>query len=151
MSYGASVEAPIVYDEAPPYRNYRPDMAEMPVMSAADVATMRRRNTISKQLPAMPASSMGDLSFTNYDQVKAFQDMQALAVGQGDRKYAERVNRNQAKAEETELENYNRKASKNNNARQAYKRSEYGKAVDKNAVNRIAQGIGALHVLYPIR
>ena len=151
MAYGYTTEAPLTYDEAPPYRNFRPDMEELPTLSAADVRTLRRQNTIAKQLPAMPASGMGDLSFTNYGQIKAFQDMQALAVGQADRKYAERVNRAQAKAEEQAVTNYVEKAGKNHNARNAYRRSEYGKNVDRAAVNRIAQGIGALHVLYPIR
>ena len=105
MAYGYTTEAPLVYDEAPPYRNFRPDMEELPTLSAADVRTLRRQNTLAKQLPAMPASGMGDLSFTNYGQIKAFQDMQALAVGQADRKYAERVNRAQAKAEEQAVTN----------------------------------------------
>ena len=151
MAYGYTTEAPMVYDEAPPYRNFRPEMNELPTLSAADVRTLRRQNTLAKQLPAMPASGMGDLSFTNYNQIQAFKDMQALAVGQADRKYAERVNRAQMKAEEDQLNSYVEKGAKNYSARNAYRRSEYRKDIDRAAVNRIAQGIGALHVLYPIR
>ena len=152
MSYGYTVAAPMVLEENPlPYRDFKPEEKELPEIKAAEVGVLRKKNTLAKQLPAMPASSIGDLSFTNYNQVKAYEDMQALGVGQADRKYAERMNRAQAKAEEQAVSAYVEGASKNYNSRQAYKRSEYGKKVDRGAVNRIAQGIGALHVLYPIR
>jgi len=155
MAYGYTTEAPMDSGYIPnsSFVPGRPDMpdASLPTIKAASTDTLGRRNTLAKALPAMPASKIGDLSFTNYRQVKAYEDMQALAVGQADRKIAERQNEAQRKYEEQQLQGYTEKASKNYNSRNAYKRSEYGKNRDRAAVHRIAQGIGALNVLFPIR
>ena len=94
MAYGYTTEAPMDSGYIPPssFLPGRPDMpdASLPVMQAASTDTLGRRNTLAKALPAMPASEIGDLSFTNYRAVDAAEQMQALAVGQGDRKYAEK-------------------------------------------------------------
>ena len=107
MAYGYTVAAPMVRDTGSvAYRNFRPESKELPEIKAAEVGTLRKQNTLAKQLPAMPASAIGDLSFTNYSQVKAYEDMQELAVGQADRKYAERMNAAQARAEEIGINRY---------------------------------------------
>ena len=155
MAYGYSIAAPIDSGYIPPsnFLPGRPDMpdASLPVIQAASTDTLGRRNTLAKSLPAMPASEIGDLSFTNYRAVDAAEQMQALAVGQADRKYAERVNKAQTKAEEEAMNTYLEKVSKNANSRQAYKMSETGKRRDRYYVNQIAGGLGALHLIYPIR
>ena len=131
----------------------RPDLpdASLPVMQAASTDALGRRNTLAKALPAMPASEIGDLSFTNYRAVDAAEQMQALAVGQADRKYAEKANRAQTKAEEKALSDAVEKMNKNSSAGQAYRRSEYAKNKTRYHTKQIASGLGILGSLFPIR
>jgi len=155
MAYGYTTEAPMDSGYVPPssFLPGRPDMpdASLPAIQAASVDTLGRRNTIAKALPAMPASEIGDLSFTNYRAIDAAQQMQALAVGQGDRKYAEKMNRAQAKAEEQQLTDYVEKTGKNYGSKQAYKRSEFAKNKSRYHTKQIASGLGILGSLFPIR
>jgi hypothetical protein len=72
--------------------------ASVPLIEAVSTSTLGRRNTIAKALPAMPASEIGDLSFTNYRAVDAAKQMQALAVGQAERKAYEKDNKLRSKA-----------------------------------------------------
>ena len=154
MSYGYTVEAPMDNGYIPnsSFVPGRPDMpdASLPVIAAASTDTLGRRNTLAKALPAMPASEIGDLSFTNYRQVKAFEDMQALAVGQADRKFAERQNRAVSKYKNDQAQKIAEKDAKPE-GRSAYKRSKFSDRKKRNAANRIAQGLGALHVMFAIR
>ena len=155
MAYGYSIAAPMDsgYMPASSFVPGRPDMPDssMPVIKAASVDTLGRQNTLAKALPAMPSSEIGDLSFTNYRAVDAAEQMQALAVGQADRKIAERNNKRISKAKNDQAQKYAEATSKNANSRQAYKMSEFGKKRDRYYVNQIAGGLGALHLLYPIR
>ena len=155
MAYGYTTEAPMDSGYIPPssFLPGRPDMPDssLPVIQAASTDTLGRRNTIAKALPAMPASEIGDLSFTNYRAVDAAEQMQALAVGQADRKYAEKVNRAQAKAEEQALSDAVEKMNKNSNAGQAYRRSEHAKNKTRYHTKQIAGGLGILGSLFPIR
>ena len=94
---------------------------------------------------------IGDLSFTNYKQIEAAENAYAQAVGSADRKSAERHNRQVSAAKDEQAQKYAERSSKNYNSRRAYKGSESGKARDRNAALRIAQGIGALDVMFSIR
>ena len=102
MAYGFSIAAPIDsgYIPSSSFVPGRPDMpdASMPLIEAVSTSTLGRRNTLAKALPAMPASEIGDLSFTNYRAVDAALQMQALAVGQAERKAYERNNKLRAQA-----------------------------------------------------
>ena len=155
MSYGYTTEAPMDSGYIPPssFLPGRPDLPDstLPVMQAASTDALGRRNTLAKALPAMPASEIGDLSFTNYRAVDAAQQMQALAVGQGDRKYAEKVNRAQTKAEEQALSDAVEKMNRNSGASQAYRRSEHAKKKTRYHTKQIAGGLGVLGSLFPIR
>ena len=155
MAYGYTTEAPMDSGYIPPssFLPGRPDLPDssLPVIQAASTDALGRRNTLAKALPAMPASEIGDLSFTNYRAVDAAEQMQALAVGQADRKYAEQVNRAQAKAEEDELNDYVEKTGKNYSSKQAYRRSEYAKNKTRYHTKQIAGGLGILRSLFPIR
>ncbi len=154
MSYGYTVQAPMDSGYIPnsSFVPGRPDMPDssMPTIAAASTDTLGRRNTLAKALPAMPASGIGDLSFTNYRQVKAFEDMQALAVGQADRKVAERNNRAVSKYKNDQAQKIAEDQSKPR-GREAYKRSKFSDRKERYTVNRIAQGLGALHLMFPIR
>ena len=108
MAYGFSVEAPIDSGYIPPssFVHGRPDMPDgsVPLIEAVSTSTLGRRNTIAKALPAMPASEIGDLSFTNYRAVDAALQMQALAVGQAERKAYEQQNKLRAQAKDRAMQ-----------------------------------------------
>lgn len=108
-------------------------------VSAVDVGTLGRTNTLARSLPPMPSGLLGNLSYSNSEQIAQFKEMQAIAVGTADRKMAERMNRAQAKAEEQAVTKYTERAAKNNNSRSAYKRSKYGDARERGAVWRTLQ------------
>ena len=108
MAYGFSIAAPMDNGYIPPssFLPGRPDLpnAGMPAIEAVSTETLGRRNTLAKALPAMPASEIGDLSFTNYRAVDAAEQMQALAVGQAERKAYERDNKMRAKAKDRAMQ-----------------------------------------------
>ena len=155
MSYGYTTEAPMESGYIPPssFLPGRPDLPDssLPVIQAASTDALGRRNTLAKALPAMPASEIGDLSFTNYRAVDAAEQMQALAVGQGDRKYAERMNKARAQARGQAMTDAVEKMSGNPSAGQAYRRSEYAKKKTRHHTKQIAGGLGILGSLFPIR
>ena len=108
MAYGFSIAAPIDSGYIPPssFVPGRPDMpdASLPLIEAVSTSTLGRRNTLAKALPAMPASEIGDLSFTNYRAVDAAEQMQALAVGQAERKAYEKNNKLRAQAKDRAMQ-----------------------------------------------
>ena len=156
MAYGAPTTAPISDGYVPP-SPYNPGVnaplpdSSLPTMVDLTVERLGKRGTLAKGLPALPASEIGDLSFTNYKQIEAAENAYAEAVGSADRKSAERYNRKVSAAKDDQAQKYAERSSKNYNSRRAYKGSEYGKARDRNAALRIAQGIGALDVMFSIR
>ena len=155
MAYGYTTEAPMDSGYIPPssFLPGRPDMpdASLPAIEAASTDTLGRRNTLAKALPAMPASEIGDLSFTNYRAVDAAEQMQALAVGQADRKQAEKYNAAVSKAKGEQAQKYAEKTSDNYNASQAYRRSEHAKNKTRYHTKQIAGGLGILGSLFAIR
>lgn len=156
MAYGAPTTAPITDGYVPP-SPYNPGAnaplpdSSLPFIKDASTERLGKRGTLAKGLPALPASEIGDLSFTNYKQIEAAEYAYAQAVGAADRKSAEKYNRRVAAAKDDQAQKYAERSSKNYNSRRAYKGSEYGKARDRNAALRIAQGIGALDVMFSIR
>ena len=155
MAYGFSIAAPIDSGYIPPssFVPGRPDIpdASMPLIEAVSTETLGRRNTLAKALPAMPASEIGDLSFTNYRAVDAAKQMQGLAVGQADRKQAERHNTAVARAKDTQMQKHAEKSASNYGAGNAYKRSKYSDAKERAQARQSAAMMGAMHLLYPVR
>lgn len=156
MAYGAPTTVPISDGYVPP-SPYNPGAnaplpdASLPTMVDLTTENLGKRGTLAKGLPALPASEIGDLSFTNYRQIEAAENAYAQAVGSADRKQAERYNRKVSAAKDEQAQKYAERTSKNYNSRRAYKGSEYGAARKRNAALRMAQGIGALNVMFPIR
>ena len=156
MAYGAPTTVPISDGYVPP-SPYNPGAnaplpdSSLPVMVDLTTERLGKRGTLAKGLPSLPPSEIGDLSFTNYKQIEAAENAYAQAVGSADRKIAERNNRKVAAAKDEQAQKIAERSSKNYNSRRAYKGSEYGKARDRNAALRIAQGIGALDVMFAIR
>ena len=155
MAYGFSIAAPMDSGYVPPssFLPGRPELpnAGMPVIEAVSSETLGRRNTLAKALPAMPASEIGDLSFTNYRAVDAAEQMQALAVGQAERKQAERYNTAVARSKDEQMQKYAEKSANNYSASGAYKRSKYSDAKERAYARQSAGMMGAMHLLYPIR
>ena len=156
MAYGPPTTAPISDGYVPP-SPYNPGAnaplpdSSLPTMVDLTTERLGKRGTLAKGLPALPASEIGDLSFTNYRQIEAAEKAYAEAVGAADRKSAERYNRNVAAAKDEQAQKYAERSSKNYNSRGAYKRSKFSDARERNSALRIAQGIGALNVMFPIR
>ena len=139
MAYGFTTEAPMSSGHIPAssFLPGRPDMpnASLPVIAAASTSTLGRRNTLAKALPAMPASEIGDLSFTNYRAVDAAEQMQALAVGQAERKAYERNNELRAKAKDRAMQ---RAAEKGTLRRQTVAKSKkYGSCKFITSVQKV--------------
>ena len=156
MAYGPPTTAPISDGYVPP-SPYNPGAnaplpdSSLPLIRDLTVENLGKRGTLAKGLPALPASEIGDLSFTNYKQIEAAENAYATAVGSADRKQAEKYNRAVAAAKDDQAQKYAERAAKNNNSRGAYKRSQYSDARDRNAALRIAQGLGSLNVMFAIR
>ena len=156
MAYGPPTTGPIADGYVPP-SPYNPGAnaplpdASLPTMVDLTTERLGKRGTLAKGLPALPASEIGDLSFTNYKQIEAAEKAYAQAVGSADRKSNERYNRRVASAKDDQAQKYAERTSKNYNSRKAYKGSKYGDARERNAALRIAQGIGALDVMFSIR
>ena len=98
MSFGASIHAPMTdgYEPPSPYNiggsAPSPDIS-IKAMKDASTSALGRRNTLVKSLPAMPASEMGDLSYTNYGAEQAALQNYALGVAGAERKTAEKRSR----------------------------------------------------------
>ena len=156
MAYGAPTTAPISDGYVPP-SPYNPGVnaplpdSSLPTMVDLTVERLGKRGTLAKGLPALPASEIGDLSFTNYKQIEAAENAYAQAVGSADRKSAERYNRKVSAAKDEQAQKFAERSAKNYNSRRAYKGSEFGKAKDRNAALGVAQGLGALDVMFSIR
>ena len=156
MAYGPPTTASISDGYVPP-SPYNPGAnaplpdSSLPLIRDLTVDNLGKRGTLAKGLPALPASEIGDLSFTNYKQIEAAELAYAQAVGGADRKQAERYNRAVARAKDDQAQKYAEKTSKNYSSRQAYKRSEYAKARKKAYAYQSAQMLGALHNMLPIR
>ena len=157
MAYGYTITAPMDDGYVPnsPYTPGRPELkgGELPVLQDASVDALGRRNTLAKALPSMPASEMGDLSYTNYRAIDQAEKMQALAVGQADRKFAEKVNRQQQKAEEAYVTKEAERMSKGNHSNMM-RRSRYADARERGAayrgINNLS-GPNAYQYMFPIR
>ena len=95
MSFGASIHAPMTdgYEPPSPYNiggsAPSPDISIAPMKDASSSA-LGRRNTLVKTLPAMPASEMGDLSYTNFAAEQAQLTAYAMGVAGAERKFAEK-------------------------------------------------------------
>lgn len=157
MAYGYTTTAPMDdgFVPASPYTPGRPELegGELPVLQDASVDALGRRNTLAKALPAMPESKMGDLSYTNYRAIDQAEQMQAFAVGQADRKFAERVNRQMQKDEERYTTKEAERMTKGNHSNMM-RRSRYADAKEKAAAYRAIRNLGGPNVyqyMFPIR
>ncbi len=157
MAYGYTTAAPMDdgYVPSSPYTPGRPVLegGELPALKDASVDAMGRRNTLAKALPAMPESEMGDLSYTNYRAIDQAEQMQAFAVGQADRKYAEKVNRYEQKAEEAYATEEAERMAKGNHSNMM-RRSRYADARDRAAAYQAIRNLSGPNVyqyMFPIR
>ena len=70
----------------------------LPIISDASVNNLRLQGTLAKRLPAMPASAMGDLSFTDARAREIQEEMYAMSVAAAERKFYEKRSKKIAKA-----------------------------------------------------
>lgn len=103
MSYGPPIHV-VLTDGSVPQSAYNPGRSgpwpedPMPVMKDASASMLGRQNTLIKRLPAMPASEMGDLSFTNGRQEEVAAEMYAMARAADERKAYEQRSRKISRA-----------------------------------------------------